>query len=111
MFPVVCYLIWVLYKGLIDLRIELKYDSQGKNILFYYLIELPYKIIVFGIYYVLGYLYYVLFFGWFLIPGYFIYDSIFYHFLLEILGGGIGILIWICLYVFIMIFLGEKLLF
>ena len=101
--PFVIYLIWVSYKELIDLRIELKYDRQGKNILFYYLIKLPLKIFLFLFFYVsIG--------GWFLIPLYFIYESHFYYLLLEILGGVIGISIWVCLYFFIMIFLGEKLL-
>lgn len=101
-FPGLIYFVWVLYKGFIELREEIKYDRDDKNILIYYLFRLPFKIVFYSFYL-------VLIIGWFLIPGYFIYESNFYHSLLELLGGVIGEVIWGTLYILIMSYLGEKL--
>ena len=100
--PLIFYYLYEFHKGLKKLRIELKYDREGKNIFLYYLIELPYKIVLYSFYI-------VLIFGWFLIPGYFIFESSFYYSLLELLGGEIGKVFWYTLYLFIMSYIGGKL--
>jgi hypothetical protein len=101
-FPGLIYFVWVLYKGFMELRDEIKYDRDGKNIFLYYLIKLPYKIVLYSFYI-------VLIFGWFLIPGYFIFESSFHYSLLELLGGEIGKVFWGTLYFFIMSYIGGKL--
>lgn len=103
MIPLMYYLIYVFYNLMVDLRNELKYDREGKNILLYYLIKLPFKIVYYSFYL-------ILILGWFLIPGYFIFESSFYQSLLDILGGVIGQSVWGLLYFLILIYLGEKLL-
>ena len=102
-FPVIIYTIYVSFIGLKNLRNELKYDRQGKNILLYYLIELPFKIVYYSFYL-------ILIIGWFLLPGYFIYESSFYYLLLEFIGGIVGKGIWSFGYLYVMTYLGSNLL-
>jgi hypothetical protein len=100
--PCIFYWIWVSHNGLLELRNVLKYSRDGKNILFFYLIELPFKIVI-------SLVYLILISGWYLIPAYFILESGIYYSFLEILGGYIGICIWAIIYILIMSFVGEKL--
>lgn len=101
--PSVFYFIWVLYKLSLDSMLKIKYDRDGENIFYYYLLKLPIKIVFYS-------LLIVLIFGWFLVPGYFLYESTFYYFLLEYLGGYLGEVFWGTLYFFIMFYLGDKIL-
>lgn len=101
--PVIFFYLNQLYKGLKKLRFELKYSRGNKNIFYYYLLKLPFKIVFYS--FII-----VLILGWFLVPGYFIYQTSFYYSLLEILGGYVGEAFWLILYLFVMIYLGDKIL-
>jgi hypothetical protein len=96
------YLIYVSYDGLRDLRKMLKHKSEGKNLFLFYLIELPYKIVLYSFYL-------FVFSGWFIIPFYFFYKSSFYFLLIEFIGGVVGEGLWIILYLFVMSYFGKKL--
>jgi hypothetical protein len=100
--PLMYYLIYVSYDGLRDLRKMLKHKSEGKNLFLFYLIELPYKIVLYSFYL-------FIFSGWFIIPFYFFYKSSFYFLLLEFIGGVVGEGLWIILYLFVMSYFGKKL--
>jgi hypothetical protein len=90
--PSIIYSIWGVHKVLNEMR-------NGKNIFKFYLIDVP-LFIVFK----------TIFLCWYYIPFHFIYKSKFYYGLLEFIGGVIGETIWIGIYIFLMTYLGSKLL-
>jgi hypothetical protein len=90
--PSVIYSIWGVHKVLKEMR-------DGKNIFKFYLIDVP-----------LFLLFKTIVLCWYYIPFHFIYESKFYYGLLEFIGGVIGETIWGVIYIFLMTYLGSKLL-
>lgn len=91
-FPGLVYFYWGLHKIFKEMR-------DGKNIFRFYLIDVP-----------IFFIFKTILLGWYFIPFYFIYKSPLYYHLMEIIGGIVGETIWGLIYIFIMTFIGSKLL-
>lgn len=92
LFPGLIYFIWGIHKTLKEMR-------DGKNVLIFYLIDVPLFLI-----------FKTIILCWYYIPFHFIYESKFYYILLEFIGGFIGETIWGVIYIFLMTYIGSKLL-
>jgi hypothetical protein len=99
-FPWVIYWLYGMFKSTYEILTD---NRRGENFFLYYLVKVPYYIF-------LAILYVSILIIWYCLPAYYINDSLFHRILIDLLGGEIGKMIWILLYVVIMSYIGSKIL-